>query len=267
MEFIDEFIKSFNKLKGELNSNANSRYLSREYCYGKFHEAFDNLNKLNDDDYLNLSLHLSFYLASWGMYRGSSFLLQFDYKIHLQTVKLILKDKYKPLIGYNWDKDDKNYSSNLNLLFGSEGLINLIKEKYEPFRKEVENEDEPTKQAISDILVTKILLGTLGCVPAYDEMLKRALKFGKDVYGENKENIENKFIQKFGKKSFEVLVDFYSINKDILEKEIGTLTLKDLPSIEYPQMKLLDMGLWKLGLEKLKENGKIEKDKLKSQAK
>lgn len=253
MEFIDEFIESFKKLKSELDSNANSRYLSWEYCYGKFHEAFDKLNELNNDTYLILSLHLAFYLASWGMYRGSSFLLQFDYKIHLQTVKLILEDKYKPLLGYYWDIHDKNYSSNLNLLFGSKGLINLIKEKYDSFRKEVGNKGEPTKQALSDILVAKILLGTLGCVPAYDEMLKRALKFGKDVYGENKENIENKFIQKFGKKSFEVLVDFYSINKDILEKEIGTLTLKDLPSIEYPQMKLLDMGLWKLGVEKRKK--------------
>lgn len=267
MKFIDEFIKSFNKLKGELKSNAYSRYLSWEYCYEKFHEAFDNLNELNDDDYLNLSLHLAFYLASWGMYRGSSFLLQFDYKVHLQTVKLILKDKYKPLIGYNWGKDDENYSSNLSLLFDSKGLINLIKKKYESFRKKVSNEDEPTKQAISDILVTKILLGTLGCVPAYDEMLKRALKFGKDVYGKNEENIENKFVQKFGKKSFEVLVDFYSINKDILNKKKKTLTLKDHPSIEYPQMKLLDMGLWKLGLEKLEEDNKKDKDKLKNQTK
>ncbi len=250
MKFINEFIKSFNKFKREIDSNANSRYLSWEYCYGKFHEAFDKLNELNEDDYLNLSLHLAFYLASWGMYRGSSFLLQFDYKVHLQTVKLILNDKYKPLIGYCWDKGDKNYSSNLDLLFGSEGnegLINSIKKEYERFRREARNEDESTNQAISDILVTKILLGTLGCVPAYDEMLKGALKFGKEECG------EKELVQRFGKNSFEALVDFYSKNKKKIRKKMETLTLKDLPSIEYPQMKLLDMGLWKLGLEKSKK--------------
>lgn len=31
MDFIDKFIKSFNKLKGDLDSNANSRYFSQEH--------------------------------------------------------------------------------------------------------------------------------------------------------------------------------------------------------------------------------------------
>lgn len=246
MELIDKFAKSFNELKNELNENANSRYLSWEYCYEKFYKAFNNLSKLTENDYLKLSLHLAFYLASWGMYRGSSFLLQFDYKIHLKTVKLILDktDKYKSLLGYCWEKNDQKYSSNLDLVFGNtknEGLINQLKKIYKDFRKKIKNKDE-TKQDISDILVTKILLGTLGCVPAYDEMLKRALKFGKNECG------ENNLIQKFSKKSFEALVDFYSENAKKLNELSNNLKLKEESSIKYPQMKILDMGLWKLGL-------------------
>ena len=61
--------------------NKNHRYLSWEHCY----EAFGNPN--NSIDYL--ALHLAFYLASWGMYRGSTELLQKDYKIHIPVVEYI----------------------------------------------------------------------------------------------------------------------------------------------------------------------------------
>lgn len=46
-----------------------------------------------------LSLQLAFYLASWGMYRGSSFLLQKDYKIYIPVVEEVLKSKYDILFG------------------------------------------------------------------------------------------------------------------------------------------------------------------------
>jgi len=36
-----------------------------------------------------LALHLGFYLASWGMYRGSTGLLQKDYQIHIEAVSII----------------------------------------------------------------------------------------------------------------------------------------------------------------------------------
>jgi hypothetical protein len=43
-----------------------SRYNSWKYCY----EVFGDKTKHRDIDYL--ALHLGFYLASWGMYRGSA---------------------------------------------------------------------------------------------------------------------------------------------------------------------------------------------------
>ena len=36
-----------------------------------------------------MALHLGFYLASWGMYRGSTGLLQKDYQIHIEAVSII----------------------------------------------------------------------------------------------------------------------------------------------------------------------------------
>ncbi|VEJ05791.1 Uncharacterised protein [Campylobacter lari] len=50
---------------------------------------------------------LSFYLASWGMYRGSSFLLRYDYKIY----KTILEE----LLAIDlWDKHDWNQITKAN---------------------------------------------------------------------------------------------------------------------------------------------------------
>ena len=53
------------------------RYKSWEHCYRYFKK---NKNKELNYDYA--ALQLAFYLASWGMYRGSSILLWKDYKIH-----------------------------------------------------------------------------------------------------------------------------------------------------------------------------------------
>ncbi len=252
--FTNELIEAFKTLKKEIDENANSRYLSWEYCYTEFDSAFKKINDLKDEDYLNLSLNLAFYLASWGMYRGSSFLLKFDYKVHYGIVKLILKEEYKPLLGYNWKKGDGKYDKNLNLLFEkNKGLIDLIKNYYEPFREKAKSNNEKTKQEISDTLVTKILMGTLGCVPAYDTMLKRALEFGKDQYSTKN---EINFIQTFGKKSFINLIEFYSSQESNLEDVRKSMTFKDSSSTQYPQMKFLDMCLWQLGLDKLNNDKK-----------
>lgn len=76
-------IKAAKEFYNDLNRDPNGRYHSWEYCYS----AFFNARKIEIPDIDYLSLQLSFYLASWGMYRGSSFLLQKDYKIHIPVVK------------------------------------------------------------------------------------------------------------------------------------------------------------------------------------
>ena len=63
--------------------------------------------KENDVNLDYLSLQLAFYLASWGMYRGSSFLLQKDYRVHIPVVREILRNKYDSLAGIEC-KDFKN---------------------------------------------------------------------------------------------------------------------------------------------------------------
>lgn len=79
MDTVDIMIRSATNFYHEAKRDENGRYRSWEHCYSNFYHARGKDNA--DLDYL--SLQLAFYLASWGMYRGSSFLLQKDYKVHI----------------------------------------------------------------------------------------------------------------------------------------------------------------------------------------
>lgn len=88
---------------------------------------------------------------------------------------------------------------------------------------------------MSPVLVTKILMGTLGCVPAYD-------RFFQDGVATHKVTT-----QEYSLKSVLRLVDFYEEHNDRLEETRRGMQCEDLT---YPQMKVLDMGFWQVGFEK-----------------
>lgn len=182
-----------------------------------------NNKKDADNDYL--SLQLAFYLASWGMYRGSSFLLQKDYKVHIPAVEELMKGEYDVLAGIQCT--DFNNECNRNLL---ERIYLLLEDHYGRVRCEVRN----AENAPSSILITKILLGTLGCVPAYDQYFTAGIRDQRVA------------TCKYSTRSIMQLVGFYEENAAQLESvrsEMWVGTLK------YPQMKLLDMGFWQLGVD------------------
>ena len=124
-------------------------------------------SRKTDIDYL--SIHIAFYLASWGMYRGLSFLLQKDYKIHIPVVKVILKPKYNSLCGIRC----VGFREESNQILLAE-LNGFMASYYDEIRREVKEQDLKNKR--SDTLLTKILMGTLGCMPAYDRYLSMGLR-------------------------------------------------------------------------------------------
>lgn len=203
------------------------RFKSWEYCYQNFIEARS--RTLNSLDIDALSLHLAFYLASWGMYRGSSFLLQRDYKIHTPIVKELLKDKYDDLANINWI-ETPDIDTKLDLL---DSLTEAINGYYAEVRKSV-SPDLKNKDDISNILLTKILMGTLGCAPAYDRFFIQGIK-SLDVSTGN-----------FNRNSLKNLIYFYRENSDKLEKIRNSLH-EDKSNLIYPQMKIIDMGFWQIG--------------------
>ena len=229
---IDAFITKTRKFYKELQEHTASRYRSWEYCYTQFYEARKNPERANVD---NLSLHLAFYLASWGMYRGSSFLLQYDYTIHTSVVKEILKSEYSTLFGLECKELNNEQTSSLLKKLNSE--ISTI---YNPFRLELK-ETEVT-QDISNILVSKVLLGTLGCVPAYDRFFVDAVKKNKVTTGN------------YNIASLQKLIKFYEEHQEKLENLRSEFLIKyefdgEEKTLDYPQMKLLDIGFWKIGFD------------------
>lgn len=193
------------------------RYLSWEHCYRAF---LENRNKTDDQTVDYLALHLAFYLASWGMYRGSSFLLQKDYKVHIPIIQIIQEKRYYPLCGISAEELCKE--ENLQLL-GEIGarIRKCYAEERPSFADEVNH--------ATDTLITKILLGTLGCVPAYDRYYMQAVK---------KHHISN---GKYNKNSIYSVAKFYCDNLDVFEKLRQELSKR---GIEYPPMKLMDMCFW-----------------------
>ncbi len=217
-------IESATTFYNQLKADQNGRYRSWEHCYKCFHDARNDSN----DDYDYLSLQLAFYLASWGMYRGSSFLLQKDYKVHVPVVEELLQDKYDCLFGLECTKlRNKDVQDCLS------EIESFMMYYYDDIRKQVKETE--VKNKLSTTLITKILMGTFGCVPAYDRYFIDGVKDQDVTTGT------------YGIKSLLKLVDFYELNSVRLEKARKRLRVYDLP---YPQMKLLDMGFWQIGFEK-----------------
>ena len=223
MNTVDLILESSVKFYDTLKKDENGRYRSWEHCYSNFINARDNKNA--EWDYL--SLQLAFYLASWGMYRGSSFLLQKDYKIHIPVVKELLKEEYDPLAGI--DCVELKREENQRLL---ENINAFLDEYYSNIRDEVKN--IKVRNQLSSTLITKILMGTLGCVPAYDRYFISGIKKQKVASGN------------YNMKSIGQLVDFYESN--IVELENIRKDMK-ANGMAYPQMKILDMAFWQIGLD------------------
>ena len=224
MEAIDELTSAAQTFYDDARANENGRSRSWEHCYRVFRDARTDPSP----DYDYLSLHLAFYLASWGMYRGSSFLLQKDYKVLTPIVEEILKPEYDCLFGVACtDLRESEVQDSL------EKLYKYIAEHFGPIRDEVAGRE--VASSVSPVLVTKILMGTLGCVPAYDRFFQDGVATYKVT------------TQEYSLDSVLRLVDFYEEHNDRLEEARRGMQCEDLI---YPQMKLLDMGFWQVGFEK-----------------
>jgi hypothetical protein len=197
------------------------RYKSWEHCYTFFFER----EKIREkEDYELASLHLFVYLASWGMYRGSSFLLEKDYKVHTDAIKIILDHKFDKLLEIEPNKLIEK--DNLRLL-------NVLVEKLKGYYNNLNVIHEKKIANITDTLMTKILLGTLGCTPAYDELFVKGLK---------KQLIKP---SKFGDGSIVYISHFFENNKNEFYRAQKFVSEKR--KLKYPAFKLVDMFFWKVG--------------------
>ncbi|MFA6089843.1 MAG: hypothetical protein WC755_08350 [Candidatus Woesearchaeota archaeon] len=200
-------------------SKSDDRYTSFDYCYNYF-------RKTNDltQDIEKSCLVLGFYLASWGMFRGSSFLLQKSAKHFEPTIQYIATlDKSV------WDIDADNYN---------EKNIQIIIKIYNNIKHLIISEKQ------SDItLITKILLGIFGFIPAFDNNFCNSFrKISEGQCGFRKLNI----------KSLTFIKAFYESNRNIIDKLSEETYTKDFISgqkttLNYPKAKIIDMYGFTIG--------------------
>ena len=198
----------------DIATDPHHRYLSWEYCHEAFKQHRQSQDKTTADF---LCLHLAWYLASWGMLRNS-FLMQKDYKIHEAVVRLICQPKWEMLWDITADKLAQEWYANRIMK-----LCEAITEAYVDSGAGI-----PT-----ETLLTKILLGTIGCVPAYDRYFKKAL------------SLTGAAPQRFNAKSLMALGELYIERKD----EFEALRRYCSGRVEYPAAKIIDMCFFEYGFQ------------------
>jgi hypothetical protein len=193
-------------------SKPDDRYTSFDYCYNYFRSTTDLTVDIEKS-----CLVLGFYLASWGMFRGSSFLLQHSVN-HFKPTILYINSLDKSVWNIDVDKyDDKNI----------EQIIKIY--------KEIKKCLIPNGNA--DLtLVTKVLLGVFGFIPAFDNYFCdtfRMLFDGQCGF------------RRVNKASLCFIHNFYQENKfSIDDLSINTFTTNFLTGkktkINYPKAKIID---------------------------
>lgn len=234
-ELINKLINSFLK-----DREPTDRYTSFDYCYNYFQD-FKSNNKLSEiavPENLHIScLHLGFYLASWGMLRGSSYLLQKSIKYYESLIKEV--SNFDRRI---WSIDVDNYTQE---------SMKLILDCYEM----ITNTFIPNGVK-EETIVTKIMLGVFGCVPAFDQNFCDAFReFFKGKCGFRRLNID----------SLSYIKEFYKNNQNLIDNwsnKIKTIDLKtgNHTTLSYPKAKIIDMIGFTYGLV-LKKLSEIKKQK------
>lgn len=194
------------------------RYASFDYCYNYFN-SFRNKRELSANQNMEKScVMLAFYLASWGMFRGSSFLLERSATFFKPIIMYLSKECPASV----WNIDVNNYSEQ------NKGELLKV---YRHLTQFVPDESRHIT------LVTKIMLGVFGNVPAYDSYFSKTFK----------DHFEGKpAFTSFNSKSLDAIGNFYAENKEILELiRSSCLTFNfntgKPEKIKYTRAKIIDM--------------------------
>lgn len=141
----------------EERHDPSARYASFDYCFNYFRSHYEagQAESLADRDFMQMScLQLGFYLASWGMFRGSTTLLTRSAHCFRPVIEAIVA---APALA--WEADVADYDS--------ETVTELIRIGRDLGRV--------LPGGHSDTLVTKTMLGVFGCVPAFDTYFRRGI--------------------------------------------------------------------------------------------
>lgn len=200
------------------NRNADARYASFDHCFNYFQEHGESgqTASLASQSGMQMScLHLGYYLASWGMFRGKAALLQHSSRALLPAVEMIANAP--PIM---WTTDVVDYDKN---------RIEAILKFKDTLKKVV-----PGGQ--SDTLTSKIMLGVFGCVPAFDRYFRKGFH-----------------VSSFSQSALFEVRDYYNKHKEIIEGYRAYTIGFDgkLTKRLYTQAKVIDMIFFIEGAKKI----------------
>ncbi len=206
---IERFLQGENKHQGV---QPQERYASFDYCYNYF-QSFRESGRVIDlaasENIQQSCLQLGFYLASWGMLRGGTFLLRKSVKFYEPLIRCIAN--VNPAV---WSIDADCYTEeNIAILMECEHqLVDALREG----------------GRVSGTLVTKIMLGVFGSVPAFDSLFMRG--FG---------------VKWTGAEALRQVGSFYEENKAVIDSHrIPTIDFISGTKTHrcYPKAKIIDMA-------------------------
>ena len=202
-----------NENGGDERSCPQDRFASFDYCFNYF-QSFRERWRIADigtaDNLQQSCLHIAFYLASWGMLRGSSVLLQRSVKFYCPLIDTITR-----LDNQLWGIDVDAYTDD---------NISLLLKAAEEIRKAVGG-----GKWASDTLVTKIMLGVFGNVPAFDTYFGKGL----GVWTLNPASLKR-------------VAEFYGCHRDVIDECAASIQTLDFLTGEYSgrhytKAKIVDM--------------------------
>jgi hypothetical protein len=168
------------------------RYASFDYCFNYF-QSFRETDSTADiaapENVLLSCLHLGFYLASWGMFRGSSDLPSRSLKQFQPVMELIARTPDDV-----WTIDAHRYSDRAV----RDQLISTADDIQQALR-------HPDGAWPTRTLATKVMLGVFGNVPAFDSRVVAGLR-------------QTGRTGRFGIRALQAIGRFYEDHRDVIEK-------------------------------------------------
>lgn len=173
----------------------------------------------NDKNIEKSALHLGFYLANWGMFRGSSKLLNVNINF------------FQDFTGMLFTKIDQSFW-NLELADFTEDNVDAVAE-FDNVLSEI-CKFENDRISWTDTLVTKVLLGVWGQCPARDTYFQKGFKaFLQDRSYENQPHTSGKYL--------------VYLNKIKMAEKWKVPRYETVGDNIYPPGKVIDMAFFELG--------------------
>jgi hypothetical protein len=201
---------------------ATARSQSYDHCYNYFADTKDPVAELEKSCAI-----LGFYLASWGMYRGSTYLQQETNSSHLVPAIRAIQTLRPTLAGI----DLNNYS---------EGNIELVLSAYGAIKDALQ-----IRQRSQVTIVTKVMVAAFGCIPAFDRNFSQAFRRALQPHARLPHGRVDSDVLR-------MLAAFYRANRDDIEKlhqesrtvAFGTDTVT---GHRLSRAKIVDMYFYELG--------------------